>query len=194
MNYDWAQIRICYESGETAYRISKNLGGKPTRQAITKRATREGWGGKIPSQVKKVPIVLAESLNIKSHKMTDTLLQTILTMIGMGSTESMACKAAGITQKTWIDWKHKDRRLQDAVNRARAGKLCEWIGHIDAAGEKDWKASAWLLQNSPDTRGTFGTNSKDNKLEVVINIDRSSNSGGSVIDIEASRVEEGEAA
>ena len=172
MNYDWTNIRIRYESGETAYSISKSFGNRPTRQAIAKRASKEGWGSEIANHIQNGFPILAAALSVDSSKMTDKLLQTVLGMIGMGSTEGLACQAVGISQNTWISWKDQDRRLQDAVNRARAGKLSEWVGRIDQAGKKDWKANHVLLQAAPETRGYFGKDQTDNKIEVIINIDR----------------------
>lgn len=171
--YDWPYIRQRYEAGETAYAISKRMGGKPTKQAIQKRASKEGWEQieVADSGPERLPIV-AKALRINAHKLTDELLQTVLGMIGMGASEQLACQAAGISQRTWTGWKAKDERLQDAVQRARAGKLSEWIGRIDRASETDWKAAQALLQASPETREHFGKDGQGSKLEVVIHIDR----------------------
>ena len=195
--YDWARIRIRYESGDTAYSISKDMGGKPTRQAIAKRAAKEQWASNISAHIQNGFPILAAALNIDSRKMTDELLQTVLGMIGMGSTEQLACQAAGIHPTTWIDWKNKDVRLQDAVHRARAGKLSEWISRIDQAGNKDWKANQALLQAAPETRGYFGKDHTDNKIEIVINIDRGDEGlteDGQLIEGEPVIIEDGEAA
>ena len=98
--YDWERIRIRYESGESAYAISQNLGNKPTRQAISKRVAKEQWASNISAHIQKGFPILAAALSVDSNKLTDDLLQTVLGMIGMGSTEGLACQAVGISQNT----------------------------------------------------------------------------------------------
>ena len=172
--YDWPYIRLRYESGETAYTISKRMGGKPSKQAIMKRAAKEGWeqGQASPELPARLPIVAA-ALNVESRKLTDEVLQIILGMVANGSPEGIAAQAAGIHPTTLIDWKKQDPRLKDAIHRARAGKLSEWIARIDSASQKDWKAAQALLQAAPETRDQFGkTDGKGSKLEIVININR----------------------
>ena len=167
-----------FEAGETAYSISKSMGGRPSKPGIAKRAVKEGW--KVPDQGNNQLPIVAAALNIDSRKLTDQLLQTILGLIGIGATEQLACQAAGISQNTFITWKGQDPRLKDAVHRARAGKLCQWIGRIDKAGETDWKADQALLQASKETRDQFGKGNIDSKVQVTINIDRGD--GGLVIE------------
>lgn len=97
--YDWPYIRKRYESGETAYAISKRM-GKPSKQAIMKRASKEGWTQVTGSGPERLPLVAA-ALNISASKLTDELLQIVLGLIADGATEGMACQAAGISQRTW---------------------------------------------------------------------------------------------
>ena len=170
-DYDWSNIRLKYELGQTCYKIAQEMGGRPSKQAIAKRAKREGWEQTLDQGTDRLPIIVS-ALKINSRILTDELLQTVLGMIGIGSSEAMACQAAGINPGTWIDWKHQDERLQNAVQRARAGKLSEWIGRIDKAARKDWKAAQALLQSAPETKGDFGKDAGPSKLEVVININR----------------------
>jgi hypothetical protein len=167
--YDWSVIRAMYEMGETAYGISK-APHMPTKQAIMKRAKKEDWH-KPDRETYRLPIV-AKALNIESHKLTDDLLQTVLGLIESGATIELACTAAGISPRTWATWQTQDPALKDLVRRARAGKVVQYLNTVDQAQHKDWKAATWLMQNSPDTRDQFGAKGSDNKLEVVINIDR----------------------
>ncbi len=166
---DWALIRAKFELGATAYQISKEMGGTPTKQGIAKRAAREEW--RKPEGNRTLPIV-AEALALDSTRCTDEVLAVVLGLIAEGSTLELACNAAGISARTWQRWTKDEPRLQDLTTRARAGKVSSYLSRIDKAGEKDWKALSWLLSNSPDTRDTFGSKGADNKLEIVINIDR----------------------
>lgn len=170
-DFDWPYIRGLYESGQTAYQIAKRP-DCPTKQAIQNRANAEGWTKPDPTTYK--PPILAAALNINSHKLTDEVLRVLLGMIAEGSTVELACRAAGIADTTFRAWCREDPSLKDAVQRARAGTVAGWLGTINQATRKDWKAATWLLQNSPDTRDNYGAKGGDNKLEIVINIDRSS--------------------
>ncbi len=172
-DFDWPYIRQCYEAGESAYMLNKRM-GSPSKQAILRRVKLENWTQPEPTAevAGRMPIVAA-ALSINSTMLTDELLRTVLGMIGIGSSEKLACDAAGISQKTWIDWKNQDERLSNAVRRARAGKLSEWIGRIDKASEHDWKAAEALLKSQPETREHFGNQGAGGgKIEVIINISR----------------------
>jgi len=168
-NFDWPYIRGLYESGSTAYQLGKRP-DFPTKQAIQKRADKEGWI-KPDISTYRLPVV-AEALQIDSRKCTDEVLRVVLGMIAEGSTVEIACAVAGISGRTWTYWCKQDPTLKDATTRARAGTIAGWLGCVNQATQKDWKAATWLMQNSPDTRESFGPKGSDNKLEVVINIDR----------------------
>lgn len=166
---DWPRIRALFELGSTAYQISK-LPGMPSKQAIQNKANKEEWQRQ--EEGKRILPIVAKALTIDSYKLTDEVLETVLGLIAEGSTIELACSASGIHHETWRKWCLKDERLRDATTRARAGKVSAWLSTVDRATDKDWKAATWLMQNSPDTRQTFGQQHHDNKLEVVINIDR----------------------
>ena len=40
---DWASIKHRWVKGESAYAISKSLGGTPTKQGISQKAKRQEW-------------------------------------------------------------------------------------------------------------------------------------------------------
>jgi hypothetical protein len=176
-DYDWPYIRMRYEAGETAYAISKRMGGKPTKQAIQKRANKEAWGTDQatpdePKRVTSLPVV-AEALSIKSRKLTNDVLRVLFDRIADGAPEYIAAQAAGIHPTTLIDWKGQDEQLRDAIQRVRAGKLSDWVKRIDRASENDWKAAQALLQAAPETREHFGKgDSGGSKLEIVIHVER----------------------
>ena len=59
------------------------------------------------------------------------------------------------------------------VKSARAKFAARHIENIDKWSERDWKASKYLLEVSPETGDTFGQRNKGpGKLEVIININR----------------------
>lgn len=167
-NYDWPRIQIMYEMGQTAYQIGK-APDMPSKQAIQDKANKHEWIK--PENGNRLPIV-ASALTIDSSRLTDELLNTVLSLISEGSTIELACATVGISATTWHDWQRQDPNLTAMVQRCRAGKVVGWMSSVDRATQRDWKAATWLLQNSPDTRSQFGPKQTDNKLEVTINIDR----------------------
>ena len=176
--YDWHYIRAKYESGMTAYQLSKRP-DMPSKQAIQNRANKHEW--QRAETPERLPIV-AKALAINSTLLTDDLLAVVLDLIANGATQEIAASAAGISPRTWQSWCKQDERLRDAVRRARAGKVAEWMQSIDTASKTDWRAGQWLLQTAAETREAFNKTAESNQLQVVFNIDRQAMSGP-VIDV-----------
>ena len=175
---DWNYVRAIYESGSTAYQIAKRP-DMPSKQAIQNRANRDKW--QRAETVKRLPIV-AKALSINSSLLTDDLLAVVLDLIANGATQEIAAQAAGISGRTWSSWCKQDQSLRDAVRRARAGKVAQWMQSVDTASQTDWRAGQWLLQTASETREAFNKSAETNTLQVVFNIDRNATSGP-VIDV-----------
>ena len=167
--FDWPYLRALYETGQTAYQISKRADA-PSKQAIQKRANKEGWI-KPDISTTRLPVV-AKALTVKSDKLTDELLAVLLDMIAEGATREVAAAACGISGETLRRWCEQDPTLKDMINRARAGTVAGYLGTINQAQHKDWKAASWMLTHSPDTRDHYGQAAKDNKIEVTFNFQR----------------------
>jgi hypothetical protein len=178
---DWDVIRVRFEGGQTPYAISKALGGAPSKQGIAKRAEREGW------QVRpNAPLAVAEQLPIVKRaqslagpgKATAERVAFILELVGKGASLKLAASAAGITPKTLKRWQDEDPQLVEQLRQARAGKLAEWVSHIDSAAARDWKAADRLLQAAPEAEDY--SQQQAGGITVVLNIDRDND--GIIID------------
>ena len=170
-NSDWDAIRVRYARGETAYAISKSMGGKPTRQGIMKRAKRESWmqgNSTIPESIKNLPLLQVH--NKHPRKRTPENVNAILGFMQNGASDEIAAKAAGISPKTLYNWKLDCPEFATMIEVARAQKVVEWIGKIDSA--KDWKAQLKLLQVSPEAREQFADRRKDEGPTIILNIHR----------------------
>ena len=171
---DWKLVRLKYEAGQTAYAISQDLGGRPTKQGIAKRAAREGW-----TQGNANSLTVAESLPIVERaraltgptKCTPERIAIILDAVAQGAPESLAAQAAGVCADTLRHWKGRDPQLAEQLRIARAGKLAEWVGHIDKAAQRDWKAADRLLAAAPEMQDWSQAGSHGG-ITVVLNIDR----------------------
>ena len=174
---DWQVVRMRYEAGQSAYKISQDLGGRPTKQGISKRANKEGWvkgNGSAITVASQLPIVkqaiaLAGTTGAPS-KCTPERVGFILDLVSRGASEKLAASAAGVCQDTLTNWKRKDRQLEEQLRQARAGKLAEWISRIDDASQRDWKAADRLLQASPEAEEY--NHQQTGGITIVLNIDR----------------------
>ena len=170
---DWDFIRIRFEGGQTPYAISRDLGGRPTKQGIAKRAKREGWQQRENSALAiaaELPIVKQAQAMTGPHKSTAERVAFILDLVRRGASIKLAATAAGINPATLKRWQSEDAQLAEQLRQARAGKVAEWIAHIDTAASRDWKAADRLLQAAPEAedyrQDTHGG------ITVVLNIDR----------------------
>ena len=103
-------------------------------------------------------------------KVTAERVAFVLDLIGRGSSEALAASAAGISRKTLSRWKSEDPQLLEQMRQARAGKLAEWVSHIDSAASRDWKAAKELLTAAPDA--TDFSQQAAGGITIVLNIDR----------------------
>lgn len=174
-NYDWPYIRMRYEAGETAYTISQMMGGKPSKQAIAKRAAKEGWEQSESSSLavaRQLPSV-KRALGVTQSKRTPETVAAIAELLSEGATLEIAARSCGVHPETLSDWRRDDPQLRLFLDRARAGSLaeCELVIH-EAARKGDWKAAMAKLGSAPETREHYGKHEQGSRLEVVINIDR----------------------
>ena len=170
---DWQLVRMKYEAGQTAYRISQDMGGRPTKQGITLRPNKEGWNkgaGSAITIANELPIVKQALALAGPTKCTAERVAFVLDLVSRGSSERLTATAAGISAKTLARWKQQDPVLTEQLRQARAGKLAEWIGRIDEAATRDWKAADRLLQASPDLDDWSQT--QQGGITIVLNIDR----------------------
>lgn len=180
---DWDLVRLKFENGQSAYAISQDLGGKPTKQGIAKRAQREGWQRRTNSLTiaEQLPIVQRAQALTGPHKSTAERVAFILEMVGSGASLKLAATAAGVSPKTLDRWQSEDPQLAERLRQARAGKLCEWLSRIDSASTRDWKAADRLLSASPEAEDWAAANNQGG-ITIVLNIDRDSPIDSKLVD------------
>ncbi len=83
---------------------------------------------------------------LKPYKMTPERVAIILEALGDGMTQKDASMLAGISEDTLCNWKRNDSDFSDEMARKVVEYKQKLIKTIQKAGEKDWKASAWLLE------------------------------------------------
>lgn len=85
-------------------------------------------------------------LTPKPYKMTPERVKIILDALGDGLTQRDASLLAGISEDTLCLWKRTNSEFSEQMGQ----KLVEYknmlLKRIEKAGEKDWKATAWILE------------------------------------------------
>jgi uncharacterized protein YerC len=159
-----------YQQGQSAYEISRQLGGKPTRQGIRKRAKREGWDRPVTGVV-TLRHLTTDIANLGAD--TPENREKILHMLAQGATFSLAAGAVGISTKTLERWRKRDLEFGLKCRAVRQQALVRHVANIDRAGERDWKASKYILGVAPETRGEYAEAGRSGSDIVVhIGIDR----------------------
>lgn len=74
------------------------------------------------------------------------ITDVVLNYVRSGLFIKQACLAAGISERTWREWKAKDPPLSAALKKAEAEFERTHIQNITTHAAKDWKASAWMME------------------------------------------------
>ena len=103
----------------------------------------------------------------RPSKFSESVGAVIVRGVSIGLPVKVAASLAGVSSSTvheWLRWGKSNRSpalasFTEQVNRARAEAVCEAVGTIWRAGDKDWKAAAkWLELLHP---AEFGPNRGD---------------------------------
>jgi len=161
--HNWPYIRKLWEAGSEPPEISRLLGGKPSANVILRRADQESWV-KLPLKINQDP----------RSKDSPDKRATILDALREGSTRKMAAAEAGISYDTLLNWCKDDQEFRLATDIASAQFAKAQLENVRRAGEKDWKASSWLLQSHPSTKQDFAAAQKQGQggINIVLNIPR----------------------
>jgi predicted transcriptional regulator len=175
LKIDWKAARIQYESGGfSCYRIAKEHG--VSRQAVNAQRRRHRWT-RIEDEsgnIETLPM-LPKSGNYLSlsnnHKFTPELAEALLNGAGAGYPNSLVSQYVGITPKTLKSYLDGSETFRADYMQKRAQFHARQVDRIDAAGERDFRASLELLK-AGKVDG-FGADSKDSAgVTGSINISR----------------------
>ena len=82
----------------------------------------------------------------KPYKMTPERVAIILEALGDGMTQRDASMLAGISEDTLCIWKRTNSEFSEQMGQKAIEYKQKLMKRIEKAGEKDWKATAWLLE------------------------------------------------
>ena len=202
---NWAEIEARFNNGESAYSLANDY--DVSRQSITKRASKEGWGivkhkVKLARQVIKATtntttdskkerqpttISVTKPLHVqKFDKDTVETREAILALLRDGNPKVIAAQASGVSYDSFNRWVQRDQHFASLVREAESMAIVSRLSNIQNAGKRgDWKADSWYLERTQ--REIFGNNdNKNNALAVQINIHR--DNAAEVIDVSTTGV------
>ena len=163
MSFDWSAIKTRFEQGETAGQIAKSP-ITPTRQAINRRAKREGWERK----QEQFPVPAAGTfINVPTD--LEPRRRCALQIIAQGGTLKDAAAAAHVSESTFREWR-KDPEYSALIEAAESGIRLEMLAHVRAAAATDPRVAQWWLSRHPASRSEFGDNAASFSLNTQVNI------------------------
>ena len=205
---NWAEIQARFNDGQAAFSLAKEY--DVSRQSITKRANKEGWGN-VQHKVKlarkivqattetttkdkeRQPTTIATTKPLhvqKFGKDTVEVREAILALLRDGNPKMIAAQASGVSIDSFNRWVQKDSHFASLVREAESVAVVERLSQIKRAGIRgDWKADSWYLERTQ--REIFGSNeTKSNALAVQINIHRDSDTETVTIKPSGSKAED----
>lgn len=87
-------------------------------------------------------------------KLDAATTEKLVQAIRVGATYQLACKYAGITYQTFLNWMKRGedqqsgawRDFYDAMTHAEGQAAITWLAVIEKAAAKDYRAAAWKLE------------------------------------------------
>jgi len=111
----------------------------------------------------------------KKGKYNEANVNKILQLIRAGNTYKTAHLSAGVASSTFYEWLNDKPEFKEAVEQAEQDAIIELLKCIKSAGDRDWRANAWILERRSqeyNKQEKVDVTSKDEKIEFTINIKR----------------------
>lgn len=201
---DWEFIKRRWEEGLSAPAIEKEImqpSGKPavSRQAILKRARKDGWlrgverthslvvgssGGSSavpaepaaelsdPSQMVALwaPALTEKLSGMGKTGVNERGMAKALQSYALGGNHTMAAAFVGVSTDTWARWREDCPELVAAIGTLHAANAAKHLGRIDAAGRRgDWKADEAVLKANPLTKQDWREGDKGGGVNIQVN-------------------------
>ena len=111
-------------------------------------------------------------------------VKKILFAIEMGATVTHACGYAGISQRTFYEWKASNPEFSEQVEMAEGSASVKWLARIEQASNMGtWQAAAWKLERRhPHIYGRRVVE-HDGAIDYVIDLSGSTN-GSQALEID----------
>jgi len=173
---DWQDIERRYKAGEKAREIAHDH--DVSRQAIEKRAKREGWRVGQPTSVALATAATLVSGPLAQDRFglrTPENAALVLEMAEDGLPVTAIAAGIGMTPSAFKHWRDAEPALDAAIMEALARHARRHVKNVnDASDRGDARAAQWLLERNIVTKGDFGGKEASGgpTLNVVINVPR----------------------
>lgn len=172
-----------------------------SRQAISKRAKKEGWSPTADAAVIAAtdtarrlahPVTGADHRLVAEGRRSPATMQRVLDMIAAGASVALAARRVGMSPDALHDRFRADHAFKQAAEAAGADFGAGLVERIADAGKRgDWRADAHLLDRHPATRDEFGprpAQGAEGTGPILIQINAPGFTGGSYCKTLAGRV------
>ena len=164
LGVNWTEIEACVRAGEAMGSVARRVG--VSRQAVSKRAKKEGWSPTADAEVIAAsdtarrlarPATGADHRLVAEGRRSPAIIQRVLDMLATGASIPMAARRVGMSPDALHDWFRADGEFKRAAEAAGAEFGAGLVERIAEAGKRgDWRADAHLLDRHPATRDEFG--------------------------------------
>ena len=167
---DWDRGRRLYEEGATLKDTAAALG--VTRQSIEYRIKKQGWVG--PREVTRLEwrqrlvrqraekaavaggvVLTDEDADRVEMESLPEIKKRACEFAALGGSRNMIAQMLAVKMSDLNAWMATDRVFEARFRLANLASARKRIEQIEAAGDKDWRAAAWLLERSPATKEEF---------------------------------------
>lgn len=113
-------------------------------------------------------------------KKTPLIINALCKAIRLGLPNIRACELVGLSQETFYQWEKSDPEFSEKIKKARSERIEFHLTNIKKAAEKNWTASAWILERTEPEY--FGQKSKielpeGTTINIVLKKDGNGNAG-----------------
>lgn len=175
IHFDWPLIRTRFEAGESLGQISRSLGGHPSKQAISKRARKEGWqvydpGEKAVDVVDGVDAPLMLLSSGQWGKCTPENKARVINALREGATYKIAAALIGISDRTLREWRQKDPGFAAMCEAAQAEDMQETMATLKRMSRTDPNIAKFRAQRHRLTRDEYGNDEPDRFIGNTFNV------------------------
>jgi hypothetical protein len=165
---DWLEIERRVRAGDSFRSIEQDH--DVSHQAISQRATKEGWTEEARLQLAAKEFKVVEA----NGKATVGAKLAVIQALENGVLLKTAAGAAGISERTLREWRETDAAFAAECEKAVDRFIQANLELIQAAAKRgDWKAAQWMLGKHPKSKADYAeekAGGNGNTVNIVLSI------------------------
>jgi hypothetical protein len=176
---DWTAIEARFRSGSTSSALAREF--DVSRQAIDKRAKREGWvAEQRRSRLRDATVAVIAKERHPSDRFglrCPENMARALELAEQGATQVLIAAGIGMTPSAFNHWLDDDPDFRAAVHEAWSRHAMARLGNVNGAADRgDARAAQWAVERNPIARDDFanpGRTGDSGSITVILNVPRS---------------------